>query len=106
MTALHRTHVNMTVTCSVDDGFIVDEVLVKGPLVAHGSFWMIWKAENAATITSKHLAILDLIRPAPELLVVGCGHYHELLSKDTMDWLRSTGTSVEVLPTVRVLPAS
>ena len=73
---------------------------MKGPVVAHGSFWMMWRAESAAGITSKHLAILDLLRPAPELLVVGCGEKHELLCKDTMTWLRSTGTSVEVLPTV------
>lgn len=87
-------------SCSVDDGFIIDEIRVRGAVVAHGSLWMMWKADSAAAITREHLSILELIRPAPELLVVGCGEHHETLPKETMKWLRSTGTSVEVLPTV------
>jgi uncharacterized protein len=93
-------HTNVYSSCSVDNGFIVDEVRVEGPMVAHGSFWMMWKAESAESITRQHLSILELLRPAPELLVIGSGPQHTLLSRDTMNWILSTGTSVEVLPTV------
>lgn len=89
-------------TCSAEGGFIVDEqVYVEGSVMAHGPFWMIWKAPSVQDLTREHFALLELIRPAPELLVLGCGLTHQIPPVETMRWLRSIGVGVEVLPTVR-----
>ena len=54
-------------------GFIVGDVQVEGSILCCGDLWLQWRPTHMADITIDTLALLDLVKPAPDILVLGCG---------------------------------
>lgn len=59
-----------------------------------------WDAPDLASLTAESLAVLDLMAPPPEVLVVGCGAALTRLPEPLMRHLADRGIAVEVLDTV------
>lgn len=87
--------------CSTGPGFILNNVHATGPVIAYQNIWMMWKAPDAASVQPEHLAFAQLIKPAPDLIIFGCGTDRVMPPRETLTWLRDLGTAIEILPTVR-----
>ena len=86
---------------SSDTGFIVNSVHVKGAVIAYGQIWMMWKVAKLQDVTPESLALLQLIKPVPDLLVFGSGSTQQRPPKEALLALRDLNIGLEALPTVR-----
>ena len=81
-------------------GFVVNNVHVRGPILAYSNVWLLWAVQSAGEVTPDSLALLQLIRPVPDLLVFGSGAHAGRPAKEALQMLRSAGIALEALPTV------
>ena len=86
---------------STETGFIVNSVHVKGAVFAYGQIWMMWKVAKLQDVTPESLALLQLIKPVPDLLVFGSGSTQQRPPKEALLALRELNIGLEALPTVR-----
>lgn len=79
--------------------FVVNTVNVEGPILCLPETWLLWDVKGYDDITPASLALLDLVDPPPEVVVIGCGSkirpLHPLLQKH----LHARGIAVEALDT-------
>lgn len=54
-------------------GFYINNVQVPGSVLASHDMYMLWRPRSMADVTPESLVFLELIRPAPQVLVLGCG---------------------------------
>eukprot|EP00890_Picochlorum_soloecismus_P004367 jgi/Picsp_1/4931/NSC_02295-R1_protein len=81
------------------DGFIVGDVQVKGSIFCTGDLWFSWKVKGLEDVTEESLSLIDVVRPVPDLLVLGCGDQIRPVPRELMDALRRRYMSVEALDT-------
>lgn len=86
--------------------FLVNGVQVEGPILALPDTWLLWDVRGWRDVTPSSLALLDLLDPPPELLVLGCGDGMRPLPAELRAFLDARGIAAEVLDTVGVLFAS
>lgn len=82
--------------------FVVSNVNVEGPILCLPDTWLMWDVKGFDDITPDSLALLDLVDPPPEVVVVGCGSKIRQLHPALSQHLRARGISVEALDTVSV----
>jgi NADH dehydrogenase [ubiquinone] 1 alpha subcomplex assembly factor 3 len=86
-----------------DTGFIVGDVQVEGSILCFGDLWLSWKPRRVSEITEDSLVIVDLLKPSPDLVILGTGqkiqHIPDSLSKS----LFTRGVSFEVLDTINAV---
>lgn len=80
--------------------FLVNNVQVEGPILCLPESWLLWDVRTFSDITPSSLAILGLIDPPPEVLVVGCGATMRPLPQELQQFLRQRNIATEVLDTV------
>ncbi|KAH7446440.1 hypothetical protein KP509_01G055600 [Ceratopteris richardii] len=80
-----------------DTGFNINNIFYEGSIMCHGSLILNWTPMSFKEITSESLSIFELLRPAPELLVLGCGRSVQFPGKDVKDFLRSNGIKLEAV---------
>jgi hypothetical protein len=73
---------------------------VEGPILCLPDSWLLWDVQNFSDINPQNLAILDLLDPPPEVLVVGCGATMKPLPQQLQEFLRARNIAVEMLDTV------
>lgn len=78
-------------------GFYINNVQVPGSVMASADLYMMWKPRTMAQVTPESLAFLEIIKPAPEVLVLGCGMKPEALPKDVAAYLSERDIKFEVL---------
>lgn len=79
--------------------FVVNTISVEGPILCLPETWLLWDVKGFEDITPDSLALLDLLDPPPEVVVVGCGSRIRVLSPALTQHLRARGISVEALDT-------
>ncbi len=84
-------------------GFIINTTQVEGALLCLPDTWLMWDVTSLGDVTTDSLAILDVVAPAPEVLVLGCGSTMQRLPADVMDYLAARGVAVELIDTVSSL---
>ncbi|KAK9812737.1 hypothetical protein WJX72_002868 [[Myrmecia] bisecta] len=82
-----------------DDGFIVNDVGVEGSLLCSGDIYTLWDIHQLEDITSESLAMLVIIKPPPDLLIIGCGRRTQMVPQQLHEFLTSNNISVEALDT-------
>ena len=84
-------------------GFTVSGVDLAGPVLLYRTAAFVWRLPAALAAPSKvppdALAALHVVRPAPELLLVGCGKRVEQLSPALVKELRDAGIVVDAMDT-------
>lgn len=79
---------------------MVNTISVEGPILCLPETWLLWDVKLFEDITPHSLALLDLLDPPPEVVVVGCGNAIRMLPPALTQHLRARGIAVEALDTV------
>ncbi|KAG1668160.1 hypothetical protein FOA52_005152 [Chlamydomonas sp. UWO 241] len=78
-------------------GFYVNNVQVPGSVIASTDLYLMWRPRTMADVTPESLGLLTLLRPRPEVLVLGCGATAVPLPAGVAAMLKENGIKVEVL---------
>ncbi|CAD7695875.1 unnamed protein product [Ostreobium quekettii] len=81
-------------------GFSVQGIQIVGGVLAFQDLWLQWRPETPDKVTPESLALLQLVRPLPELLVFGMGPEMRRLPDELALWLRRQEVDVEAMATV------
>jgi NADH dehydrogenase [ubiquinone] 1 alpha subcomplex assembly factor 3 len=54
-------------------GFLLNNMKIHGSVICYGDTFLLWKPKSIDEIDIDSLAILDLLKPIPDLVVLGCG---------------------------------
>ena len=84
-------------------GFIVADVQVEGSIICFGDIWLSWSPSTMLEVTIESLRLLDLVKPLPELLVLGCGSSIRKVPNELMQALKERDISIEALDTVNAV---
>ncbi|KAK2405974.1 NADH dehydrogenase ubiquinone 1 alpha subcomplex assembly factor protein (DUF498/DUF598) [Trifolium repens] len=80
-----------------DTGFTVNGVEYEGSLLCVGNLIMSWKPKKFSEITSDSLSLFQIVRPIPEILIVGCGRNIQHVDPELRRFIRSTGMKLEAV---------
>ncbi|XP_078442168.1 uncharacterized protein LOC144711905 [Wolffia australiana] len=80
-----------------DTGFTVNGIDYEGSLLIVGNVVTSWSPKSFSEITSASLSMLKLIRPVPEILILGCGRHIQPVSPDLLQFIRSAGMKLETI---------
>jgi uncharacterized protein len=83
------------------DGFIVNNIQVEGSILCYSDIWLLWKAASITDITPSSLAFVDVVKPAPDVVILGTGARMQKPSPAVSEYLKARGVALEVLDTVR-----
>eukprot|EP00983_Pelagomonas_calceolata_P078107 1154154-Pelagomonas_calceolata.AAC.1 len=86
-------------------GFYVNNVQVPGSVIAQADMYLLWKPRKIEEVTPESLVFIDLIAPAPDLLVLGCGLTPKPLPKEVTAFLAERKMKVEVLNSAQIRQA-
>ncbi|KAJ7517740.1 hypothetical protein O6H91_21G038700 [Diphasiastrum complanatum] len=83
-----------------ETGFLTnDGINHEGSIICLSKFTLLWTPKTVPEITPNSLTLFQLLRPAPEILILGCGRTIQPVSKDVKDFLRSNGIKLEFIDT-------
>ncbi|XP_004510155.1 uncharacterized protein [Cicer arietinum] len=80
-----------------DTGFTVNGVEYEGSLLCVGNLIMSWKPNKFSDITADSLSLFRIVRPIPEILIVGCGRNIHPVDPELRRFVRSTGMKLEAV---------
>ncbi|KAK9868363.1 hypothetical protein WJX84_000620 [Apatococcus fuscideae] len=80
-------------------GFFINEVAVDSAIVCTGTVWMVWDVKSFEEITEDSLMLPLLLKPPPELLIVGCGQRSQQLPGSLQKFLLDHQIPTEILDT-------
>ncbi|BDA44937.1 probable NADH dehydrogenase [ubiquinone] 1 alpha subcomplex assembly factor [Coccomyxa sp. Obi] len=81
------------------NGFTVSNEDVEGAVLCIGNLCTKWNVQRREDITIDSVSLLDLIHPAPDLLIIGCGRSSMRLPEAFTRGLSAKGISVEAIDT-------
>ncbi|KAK4255156.1 hypothetical protein QN277_008190 [Acacia crassicarpa] len=80
-----------------DTGFTVNKVEYEGSLLCVGNLLLSWKPKKFSEITSDSLSIFQILRPIPEILIIGSGRHIQQVDPELRRFIRSTGMKLEAV---------
>ncbi|XP_068335359.1 uncharacterized protein [Pyrus communis] len=80
-----------------ENGFTVNGVDYEGSLLCVGNMLMSWAPTKFSDVTPDSLSIFQLVRPIPEILILGCGRNIEPVDPELRRYIRSTGMKLEAV---------
>ncbi|XP_015895139.2 uncharacterized protein LOC107429027 [Ziziphus jujuba] len=80
-----------------ETGFTVNGVDYEGSLLCVGNLLMSWAPKKFSDITPDSLSMFQIVRPIPEILILGCGRHIEPVNPELRSFVRSTGMKLEAL---------
>lgn len=80
-----------------ENGFDINGVFYEGSVICLSSLILKWRPTSFAEITPDSLSLFQLLRPAPDILLLGCGKNIERVGNDVRDFLRSNGIKLEAI---------
>ncbi|KAF8073178.1 ndufaf3 [Scenedesmus sp. PABB004] len=83
--------------------FLINGVQAEGAVLCLPESWLLWDVAAFADVTPAALAVLDLVDPPPEVLVLGCGAAMRRLPAHLAAHLAARGIAAEVLDTRNAL---
>lgn len=84
-------------------GFSVNNVAVEGAIMLSGDVFTLWRAQQWSDVTLDSLALLRLLRPTPDLLVLGTGRRAKQLAPELARQLHEMGVRVDAMDTVNAV---
>ncbi|XP_050236102.1 uncharacterized protein LOC126686113 [Mercurialis annua] len=80
-----------------DTGFTVNGVDYEGSLLCAGNLLLSWSPAHFSQITPSSLSIFQILRPIPEILILGTGKQIQQVDPAVKQFIRSTGMKLEVI---------
>ncbi len=81
------------------DGFLIGDRRVRGSVIAVGDLWLRWSPRVFSDITIESLVLVDIVKPVPDILVIGCGDGMRQVDPGLMRCLEDRFLGVEALDT-------
>ncbi|XP_002971224.2 NADH dehydrogenase [ubiquinone] 1 alpha subcomplex assembly factor 3 [Selaginella moellendorffii] len=78
-----------------EESFSVDQVEYFDSIICLSKFVLSWTPKTFEEITPESLAIVDLLTPTPEILVLGTGNTTKFPSKEVKEFLKSRNIKIE-----------
>lgn len=69
----------------------------EGSLLCVGNLLTSWAPSSFSQITPDSLSIFQIVRPIPEILIIGCGRYTQPVDPELRRFIRSTGMKLEAV---------
>lgn len=88
--------------CS-DTGFLVNDVMVEGPLLCFRNAFLCWHVASLAAVTPSSLSAAFLLVPSPDIIVFGTGEKLQPLPPDTAKRLTTLGIGFETCGTANAM---
>ncbi|KAG8653764.1 NADH dehydrogenase [ubiquinone] 1 alpha subcomplex assembly factor 3 [Manihot esculenta] len=80
-----------------DTGFTVNGVEYEGSVLCVGNLLLSWSPNRLSQITPESLSIFQILRPIPEILILGCGRQIQQIDPELGRFIRSTGMKLEAI---------
>ncbi|KAK7287202.1 hypothetical protein RIF29_00331 [Crotalaria pallida] len=80
-----------------DTGFTVNGVEYQGSLLCVGNLVLSWKPNNFSEVTPHSLSLFQIVRPIPEILILGCGRNIQYVDPEVRQFIRSAGIKLEAV---------
>ncbi|KAJ8450677.1 hypothetical protein Cgig2_021149 [Carnegiea gigantea] len=80
-----------------DTGFKVNGVKYEGSLICVGNLLMSWSPKKFSEVTPESLSIFQILRPIPEILIIGCGRHIQPVNSELRNFVRSIGMKLEAV---------
>ncbi|KAI4297246.1 hypothetical protein L6164_037141 [Bauhinia variegata] len=80
-----------------DTGFTVNGVQYEGSLLCVGNLLLSWKPKKFSEVIADSLSVFQILRPIPEILILGCGRHIEHVDPELQRYIRSTGMKLEAV---------
>eukprot|EP00850_Spirogloea_muscicola_P018081 SM000162S02359 [mRNA] locus=s162:93761:95497:+ [translate_table: standard] len=94
----HNAHSNDAIRYD-ETGFTVSGVDVSSSVICVGDLCLQWAPRTIADVTPESLQVFQLLRPLPELLLLGCGSRLLRAPDDVRKYLQSLGIKLEAVAT-------
>ncbi|PNW75094.1 hypothetical protein CHLRE_12g496800v5 [Chlamydomonas reinhardtii] len=78
-------------------GFYINNVQVPGSVLVSHDMYFMWRPRRISEVTPDSLMLLEVLKPAPEVLVLGTGATPQKLPPAVREYLQRLGMRVEVL---------
>ena len=83
-------------------GFNVNGVRMRGSVLVFGTFALLWDAASPVDVCPRLLAPLHMVRPKPELVLIGTGRRTHHVNPAVYAYMARHGIAVESMSTVRL----
>ena len=82
-------------------GFAVNGIHMRGSVLVFKNFTLLWNVQRVLDVCPRNLAIAHMIRPRPDILLIGTGDRMENVNPSLYAYFSRKGIAVEALSTVR-----
>ncbi|XAR63317.1 hypothetical protein NMG60_11023214 [Bertholletia excelsa] len=80
-----------------DEGFTVNGVTYEGSVLCVGNLITSWSPKRFTEINADSLSMFRIVRPIPEILLLGCGRHIHQVDPEVKRFILSTGMKLEAL---------
>ena len=87
-------------------GFTVNGVRLRGSVLVFRNFSLLWHVARVLDVCPRNLAIAHMVKPRPELLLLGTGDRMQNVNPSLYAYFARHGISIEALSTVRARAAA
>merc|ERR1719163_1859922 len=81
------------------NGFNVNNVDMRGSIICTPTTTMLWDCQGADQITTAKLAVVALVKPRIEFLIIGTGEHLQFVDVSVFPFFQKRGISVECMTT-------
>lgn len=84
-------------------GFIVNDIQVQGAVFCIADFFTLWDLKSWQDVTPDSLSLLQLYKPAPDLVIIGCGLHSQLVPPKLQAYFRQHNIAYEAIDTANAV---
>jgi len=86
-----------------EEGFLINSVEVEGSVICYQKLFLLWNVNVWKDVTPDTLAVVDAVKPAPELLLLGSGKTYQHPSPELSKWLNDRRLAHEIMDTAHAV---
>ncbi|KAL0034730.1 hypothetical protein WJX77_004447 [Trebouxia sp. C0004] len=84
-------------------GFIVSDVQVQGAVFCLADLFMMWNLKSWQELTPDALSMLHLFKPAPDLVIIGCGLHSQMVPSSLQAYFKQHNIAYEAIDTANAV---
>lgn len=84
-------------------GFKVNGIYMRGSVLVFKNYTLLWDVQRAADISPRNSAMVHMLRPKVDILLVGTGDYTVNLNPSLYAYFSRKGISIEAMPTMHAI---
>jgi len=84
-------------------GFNINNIHMRGSILAFNNFTLLWNMQHIVNITPRSLAIVHMIHPKPQILLIGTGDNQININPSLYGYFSRKGIAVEAMTNAHVI---